>query len=42
MVLDDKENIIGVSIKSCVGEGELESASGVFVGADPGPDIVVV
>lgn len=42
MVLNDEEDIIGVGVESCVGEGEGESAAGVFVVADPGPNVVVI
>ena len=35
MVLDDEEDIIGVGVESCVGEGEGESAAGVFVITNP-------
>ena len=42
MVLDDEEDIFGVGVESCVGEGEGEGAVGDFVGADPGPDVGVV
>lgn len=42
MVLDNEEDVFRVSVESCVGEGEGESAVGDFVGAGPGPDVGVV
>lgn len=42
MVLNDKEDIIGVGVESCIGERQGKSAGGVFGGANPGPDVVII